>query len=343
MKATAAVLIETGKPLEIELLEIPVLQKGQVLVQIAFSGVCHTQILEARGYKGIDKFLPHCMGHEGTGIVLEVGQGVTKIQSGDPVLMSWIKGSGLDVPGTQYRGSNNQIINAGAVTTFCSHAVISENRLTKMPVGMDLSQGTMIGCAVATGMGSVFRVAEVKAGQSVAVFGVGGIGLCAVAAAKMAKASHIITVDINKSKLEVAKIMGSTHCVDGNSDPIEAIKEIIKGGVDVTVEATGLPHVMRNAFEIVRPQGGISVVIGNAHHDQMLTIDPKHFNMGKQIRGTWGGNTKPDEDFPNYCECLMHGDFSLEPLSSNTYTLEQINGALNDLENGKTVRPIIQM
>lgn len=343
MKTVAALLIETGKPLEIEEIEIPSLKPGQVLVEIAYSGVCHTQILEARGYKGKDPFVPHCMGHEGTGVVLEITPGVTRVAKGDRVLMSWMKGGGLDVPGTQYKGSGGKTVNAGGVTTFSNHSVVSENRLTKIPAGMELIDGTMIGCAVATGMGSVINTAQVRSGQSVAVFGVGGIGLCAVAGAKVAGATTIIAIDLNPAKLEVARAMGATHVIDGSQDAPAAIQGIVKGGVDVAIEATGRPEVMKRSLESVRNQGGISVVIGNARHDELLSFDPKQLNMGKQLRGTWGGDNIPDRDFARYCAMLINKQFSLEPLSTSHYTLAEINKALDDLESGKTIRPIISL
>lgn len=341
MKTTAAILVETGKPLEIMELEIPALKSGQLLVQIAYSGVCHTQVLEARGYKGKDPFVPHCMGHEGTGIVIDTGPDVSKVQKGQKVLLSWLKGSGGDVPGTQYQMKGGQVVNAGGVTTFSYHSVVSENRVTPLPSGMDLSQGPMIGCAVATGMGAVLNTAAAKSGQSIAVFGCGGIGLFSIAAARIAGATNIIAVDINPSKLEVARSMGATHVIDSSPQSIEKIREIVKPGVDIAIEASGRPEVMRTALESVRNQGGVAVIIGNARHDETLVLDPKQFNMGKQLRGTWGGDSVPDRDFPTLCRYLMEGKFSVEPLSAKEYRLEDINTALSDLETGKTVRPLI--
>lgn len=343
MKTKAAVLVETGKPLEIFELEIPALLPGQVLVDIHFSGVCHTQILEARGSKGPDPFVPHCMGHEGTGVVLEVGSGVRRVKTGDRVIISWMKASGFDVPGTKYTGSKGQIVNSGAVTTFSHQSVISENRLTKMPDDAEMSDFTMIGCAVATGMGAVFNTAQLRPGQSVAVFGAGGIGLCAVAAARIAGAVQIIAVDVNLQKLEIARTMGATHIVPADEHAQQRIQTLAKNGLDVAIEATGRPLVMNMALESVRNQGGIAVVIGNAKQGELLSIDPKQLNMGKQLRGTWGGDNVPDRDFPRYCSMLQHKLFSLSSLSSKNYALEDINQALDDLEQGRTVRPVIAM
>src|SRR5436305_2976507 len=191
MKTTAAVLVELGKPLELADLEVPALRPGQALVEVAYSGVCHTQVGEARGHRGEDKFLPHCLGHEGSGTVREVGPGVAKVKPGDRVILSWIKGSGADVPGTVY-GWNGRPVNAGGITTFATYSVISENRLTPAPDGMSMRLAALVGCAVPTGAGVIFNTAQPRPGQSVVVFGAGGIGSCAVAAAALAGATPVI-------------------------------------------------------------------------------------------------------------------------------------------------------
>src|SRR5262245_47512663 len=158
MKTTAAILVELGRPLELADIDIPPLKPGQVLVEVAYSGVCHTQVGEVRGHRGADRFLPHCLGHEGSGIVREVGAGVTKVKPGDQAILSWIKGSGADVPGTVYRWGDRQV-NAGGITTFSTYSVLSENRLTVLPPGLSLRQAALVGCAVPTGAGVVFNTA----------------------------------------------------------------------------------------------------------------------------------------------------------------------------------------
>src|SRR4051794_32144375 len=216
MKTTAAVLVEPGRPLELADLDIPALKPGQVLVEVAFCGVCHTQILEARGHRGRDPYLPHCLGHEGSGTVRECGPGVTKVKPGDRVILSWIKGSGADVPGTVYDW-NGRAVNAGGITTFATHSVISENRLTVVPDGMDMRLAALVGCAVPTGAGVVFNTAQPRPGQSLVVFGVGGIGSCAVAAAALAGCVPVIAVDVNGDKLALAKQLGATHTVNART------------------------------------------------------------------------------------------------------------------------------
>src|SRR5260370_15205587 len=179
MKTAAAILVETGKPLVIDDLEIPRLRPGQVLVEVLYSGVCHTQLLECRGHRGEDRFLPHCLGHEGSGIVGEVGPGVTTVEVGEHAILSWIKGSGADVPGTVYDWGNRKV-NAGAITTFSRWSVLSENRLTAIPDTFPTKEAALLGCAIPTGMGSVLSTGQARPGQSAVVFGTGGVGLGAV-------------------------------------------------------------------------------------------------------------------------------------------------------------------
>lgn len=343
MKTTAAILVELGKPLELADLDIPALKPGQCLIEVAFSGVCHTQVGEARGHRGEDKFLPHCLGHEGSGYVREVGPGVTKVKPGDSVILSWIKASGMDVPGSVYEW-NGRKVNAGGITTFANFSVIAENRLTVIPEGLSLRHAALIGCAVPTGAGVVFNTAQPRPGQSVVVFGVGGIGNCAVAAASASGCVPVIAVDINPDKLALAKKFGATHTIDSKqSDAVTEIQKLVKGGVDFAIEATGVPAVMRQALACVRQQGGTAVVIGNAKFGDKLEFDPRELNMGKRLLGTWGGDNVPDRDYPRYARLMASGKLDLEPLLTKSYALTEVNAALDDLEHGRAARPLIQM
>lgn len=343
MKATAAVLVELGKPLEFADLEIPVLKAGQVLVEISYSGVCHTQVGEARGHRGEDKFLPHCLGHEGSGIVRECGPSITKVKPGDRVILSWIKGSGADVPGTVYHW-NGKKVNAGGITTFATHSVISENRLTVVPEGMSMRHAALVGCAVPTGAGVVFNTAQPRPGQSLAVFGVGGIGSCAIAAAALSGCTPVIAVDISPDKLKLATSLGASHVVNSKStDAVTEILKLCKGGVDFAIEATGIPAVMKQALACVRSQGGTAVVIGNARFGASLDIDPRELNQGKRLLGTWGGDNIPDRDYPRYCKLLASGRMDLEPLLGRSYGLFGVNAALDDLERGLAARPLLDI
>ncbi len=343
MKTLAAILVELGRPLVFAEIEVPVLKPGQVLVEVAFSGVCHTQLLEARGYRGEDKFLPHCLGHEGSGVVLEVGPGVTKVRPGDAVILSWIKGLGGDVPGTTYSW-NGRTVNSGAVTTFSRHSVVSENRLTVIPADFDRRVAALIGCAVPTGAGVVFNTLQPSPGQSLAVFGVGGVGLCAVTAAVLAGCHPVIAIDRHTSRLELAQSLGATQTIDiRHQDPVSTIRSTFPAGLDFAVEATGVPAVMDQALSVVRAQGGTTAIVGNAHFGALWNLDPRQLNQGKRILGTWGGDNAPDRDYPRYCRLITAGKLPVQHLLTREYSLVQVNAALDDLESGITPRPLINL
>lgn len=341
MKTTAAVLEQLGKPLVLAELEIPALLPGQVLVEVAFTGVCHTQLLECQGHRGDDPYVPHCLGHEGSGVVVQIGGAVSKCRPGDHVVLSWIKGSGANVPGTVYTWGGRKV-NAGAVTTFAQHTVASENRVTVLPPDFDLQDAALLGCAVPTGVGSVLNTAAVRPGESVAVFGTGGIGLCAVAGAVLAGAQPVIAVDLSEERLACARQIGATHMVNaGTQTVLDAILAICPGGVDVAIEASGRPEVMALALAAVRSQGGRAVVAGNAHHGQAIALDPRQLNQGKRLLGTWGGDNEPDRDFPRYCRLIQSGRLDIRPLRSEPFPLAQVNEALAALETCRVARPMI--
>jgi S-(hydroxymethyl)glutathione dehydrogenase/alcohol dehydrogenase len=343
MKTQAAILVETGKPLVLADIETPPLKPGQVLVEIAFSGACATQIMEIDGAKGEDKWCPHCLGHEGSGTVLETGSAVAKVRAGDRVVLSWIKGTGIEAGGAVYDWDGKQV-NAGGVTTFQRHAVVSENRLTLVPVGVDMDVAVLLGCAAPTGMGAIFNVLCVKTGDAIAVFGTGGIGLNAVMAAAYAGADPVIGIDLKTTRREMARAFGATHVLDpADGDTQAQIRAILPNGVDVAVEATGNPAVMAEAVSVTRSQGGRAVVIGNARHDAQFSISPSVFNQGKSLLGTWGGDSVPDRDYARYGRLLNSGLLPVRKLLSGTYPLEDINQALGDLRAGTIGRPLIDM
>lgn len=341
MKTKAAVLYEIGKPLVIEEIEIPELKEGQVLVKILYSGVCHTQLHEIQGTKGPDKYLPHLLGHEGSGIVEEVGEGVTKVKKGDYVILSWIKGIGKEAGSTKYKGKDGNEINSGAVTTFSERTIVSENRLIKADSKTPADIAALLGCAVPTGMGMVFNLLDNEPGKSIVVFGIGGIGSNSILAAKSRNYNPIIAVDIHENKLEHAKELGATHTINAkNEDVLMKISEITKDGVDFSIEAIGNTKTMEMAFKSLK-KGGKTVVAGNAGKGKIMSIDPSDLNMGKKLLGTWGGETNTDRDIPMYEKMYLNGELPLSKLITKVYKLENINEAFQDLERGELCRALI--
>jgi len=300
-------------------------------------------VMEWRGDKGEDKWVPHCLGHEGTGTVLETGSAVTKMKAGDRVVLSWIKGSGIEAGGAVYAWGEKKV-NAGGVTTFQRHAVVSENRLTLLPAELPMDLAVLLGCAAPTGMGAVYNVLKAQPGDAVAVFGTGGVGLHAVMAAALVGAMPVIAIDPNPTRRALAPLYGATHVIDpGAADVLTEIKKIIPQGVDIAVESSGVPAAMEMAVNATRQQGGRAVVIGNARHGSVLSLSPSVFNQGKSLMGTWGGDSVPDRDYGRYARLLGAGRFPVRNLLSKPYALEQADQALQDLASGKIGRPLIDM
>ena len=344
MKSRAAVLCATGEPLAIADLTLPSLAPGQVTVAVAYSGVCHTQLLEVRGKRGDDPYLPHCLGHEGSGVVVEVGSDVTRVKPGDRVILSWLKGDGANVPGCTYDW-DGRTVNAGGVTTFGERMVVSENRLTPIPEALPLETAALFGCALPTGFGALLNTAEVNAGESVAVIGCGGIGICSLIAARLRECTPRIAIDRRRERLEDATRSGATNTIlvaDG-LDLADAVSSVVPGGVDVAIEASGSVEAMATALALVRPRGGRVVVVGNAPHGSRVNVDPREFNQGKRLLGTWGGDSEPSRDFARWATWLEDHTVDLSPLWSDRYPLEAIDRALDDLESGATLRPLLEI
>ncbi len=337
----AAVLSQLNKPLEILELEVPCLSKGQVLVDLIYSGLCHSQLMEITGQRGEDLYLPHLLGHEGVGIVNAIGEGVSKVKQGDIVVLGWIRGEGLDAPGGLYR-SGDKTINSGGVTTLSEQTIAAENRLVKLPKGMPLKLAMLLGCALPTGAGLVFNELKPEQNKTMAVFGLGGIGLSALIAAKHFKPSVLIAVDIEDHKLALAKELGATHVINSALlDPVQAIMEITSDGVDYSLEAGGFAKTIEQAFSSVRDLGGQCVFASHPKEGEKIQLEPHAFHRGKNIKGSWGGGSKPDHDIPKLVELYKKGSLPLEKLISKTYCLNEINDAVSDLEQRKINRALI--
>ena len=324
-------------------IDVPALQAGQVLVKVAFSGVCHSQLMEVQGKRGEDLYLPHLLGHEGSGIVVEVGKEVSKVKSGDKVVLTWIKGEGINCQGAKYK-KGDLIINSGAVTTFNEYTVASENRCVKLPDDIPMDVAALFGCAVLTGSGIVTNTIYPKQSDSVAIFGVGGIGLSALMAIRLYNCSTVIAVDVEERKLNMAKDFGATHIVNNSvEDPVDKIAEITNGvGVDFSIEAAGLVSTIEQAFASVRNKGGLCVFASHPSHGDRIGLDPFDLICGKQIRGSWGGESKPDRDIPRFAQLYKEGKLPLEKLITHRYSLEQINQIFDDIEDNRVARALIE-
>lgn len=339
----AAVLETLGKFLVIKDVELPELLPGHVLVKILFSGMCRSQLMEVRGGRGADSWLPHLLGHEGSGIVVAAGDGVTKVTPGDEVILGWIKGEGLDAPGAKYK-CGDQIINSGRVTTFSNYSIVSESRVVKKPVGLSFDIAILLGCALPTGAGMVLNELKPSSDSSVVVLGLGGIGLSALLALKALGVKLIIAVDVSAGKLEMAKQLGATHMLNSASQGFrQAVLDLTGGGADMCVESGGQGSTIELGFSLIRKGGGRLLFASHPPEGEMIRLAPHELISGKQIAGSWGGATSPDRDIPKMCKMFNDANIPLRLLLTKRYSLEQINEALDDLEAGRVFRPLIVM
>lgn len=341
--AKAAILTQQQAPLVVAEVEIPPLDVGQVLVRLASSGICGKQVDEITGKRGADRFLPHLLGHEGAGTVVEVGPGVRKVAPGDRVVLHWMKGSGIDSATPSFRW-NSRPLNAGWVTTFSEYTVASENRITPIGPGVALEAACLLGCAVTTGLGIVFNEAGLKPGESLAVFGAGGVGLNVVQGARLVHGHPIVVVDVQPHKLEQARAMGATHALSAREEGIEPrLRELSGGrGFDVAVDTTGDPRVFELAYRVTGPAGR-TVMAGVIPHERPVTIDPYPLHFGRRMIGSHGGATNPDRDIPRYAALAAQGALKLEEQITHRFRLEQINDAVEVVRAGSGGKCVITM
>jgi len=339
----AAVLFELNKPLEIRTLKRRPLESGQVFVKILYSGVCRSQLMEVSGLRGDDHWLPHLLGHEGSGVVEDIGPDVKKFKKGDEVILSWIQGSGIEAKGASY-DSDDAVINSGKVTTFSNYSVVSENRLTKKPKNLDFDTAILFGCALPTGAGMVINEINVNFESSVVVIGLGGIGLSAVAMLLSLKIKNIIAIDISAKKLDLVKSWGVNHTIDASKPNIqELVHEIFPDGAEYCIESAGRVSTIELGFSLINRNKGKLLFASHPPEGEKIRLSPHELISGKSISGSWGGAIDPDRDIPILYHNFISTDFPLNSLLTKPYSLSDINKALEDLESGKVLRPLIKM
>ena len=341
----AAILVEQRMPLVIDEIGLPrALSVGQVLVKIHASGICGSQLGEIDGVKGPDRFAPHLLGHEGSGTVIAIGPGVRHVEEGQQVVLHWRKSRGIEAEPPVYTWQGGKV-NAGWVTTFNEYSIVSENRLTPIPDDSDMAIAALFGCAVTTGFGVVSNNAQLKIGESVVIFGAGGIGLNIVQAAALVSANPIIAVDLHDSRLDLAKKLGATHAINArNQDARAEIANVLgEDPLDVFIDNTGSPEVIQTGYELTHPQGRI-VLVGVPPKGHNISIYSLPLHFGKRITGSHGGEAMPHIDIPRYYRLYRQGRLNLKALVSRTLGLGDINEAIAGMRDGSIVgRCIIRM
>ncbi|HHQ4695531.1 TPA: S-(hydroxymethyl)glutathione dehydrogenase/class III alcohol dehydrogenase [Aeromonas veronii] len=367
IKCKAAIAWGPGQPLSIEEVEVMPPQAGEVRVRIVATGVCHTDAFTLSG-EDPEGVFPCILGHEGGGIVESVGEGVTTVKVGDHVIPLYTpecgeckfcksgktnlcqkiratQGKGLMPDGTTRFSKDGQpIYHYMGTSTFSEYTVLPEISIAKVDPAAPLEEVCLLGCGVTTGIGAVMNTAKVKEGESVAIFGLGGIGLSAVIGARLAKAGRIIAIDINESKFELARKLGATDCINPNDydKPIqEVIVELTDGGVDFSFECIGNVKVMRAALECCHKGWGESVIIGVAGAGQEISTRPFQLVTGRVWRGSAFGGVRGRSELPSYVQRYMQGEFRLDDFITHTMGLEQINEAFDLMHQGKSIRTVI--
>jgi len=348
VKKTIAAILETSRqPLIVSEIEMPEgLTCGQVLVEVHYSGICGAQINEIDAAKGPDKFLPHLLGHEASGTVLEIGPAVKTVQTGDKVILHWRPSDGIQSDTPVYHW-NGQKVNAGWVTTFNRHAVVSENRLTVMPPDFDLKIAPLFGCAVTTAMGVINNDAQVKIGQSVVIFGVGGVGLNLCQAADMVAAFPIVGIDLLDTKVEMAKRYGATHGINSIGLSPDALSTVVRevvgeNGADVVIDTTGMARVIEQAYELTHKDGK-TILVGVPKKGDHISIYSLPLHFKKILKGSEGGSCQPHIDIPRYIRLVKEGKLKLDGLITHEFPLERINEAIALVRRGEAGRVMINM
>jgi S-(hydroxymethyl)glutathione dehydrogenase / alcohol dehydrogenase len=341
--AKAAILVESGRPLAVEEIRLPDrLDFLQVLVKVHTSTICGAQINEIDAVKGPDKFLPHLLGHEALGTVIETGPGVTSCKRDDTVVMHWRPGKGMQSPTPAYSW-NGRKVNAGWVTTFNEYAVVAENRVTPVPASIDRRTAPLLGCAVTTALGVVNNDASVAIGESVVVFGVGGVGLNVVQFAAMVGAFPVIAVDRLDNKLAMAQRFGATHVVNSDKelDFAARIRDLVGAdGVDKVVETTGVKSLIECGYDLTAKKGRC-ILVGVPREKVEIYTLPLHFE--KVLKGSEGGHSQPARDIARLVRLAEAGRINYDGVVTDEFPLEKINDALDLMRSGKSGRILLNI
>ena len=332
----AAVLEQIDSPLTIRDVELTELKVGQVLVKVLVSGLCGAQLHEIRGHKGNAKFLPHLMGHEGCGIVEEIGEGVTTVKVGDKVVMHWRPGSGIEAPFPSYV-LDGKSMSSGKCTTLSEYSIVSENRLTTVPQDTPEDLCAILGCALTTAMGIIDNEVDLKFGESVAVIGCGGVGLNLIQAASLKSACPIHAIDCSESKKDLVFTAGASVFA-------AELKEL-GAKYDVIIDTTGIPGVISDAITHLSGKGRMILVGQPAPGRGVEVMNAVNLfsGMGQTIKATQGGKTNPTEDIPRYVRMHKEGLLDIKQFVTHRFKLDQVNEAFDLLRSGNAGRIIIEI
>ena len=334
MNFNAAVLIKKNK-IEILKLSFNNLSIGQCVIKILYSSICHTQLQEIEGLRGFDKFLPHCLGHEAVGIVVDKHPSVKKVKANDYVCLSWINTKGINSGGTNYLYQNKIKVNAGPVNTFSEYALISENKIYKIRKDKSFKQKVLLGCALPTAYNAINDL-EVDKINSICIIGCGGLGISSIIAAKDYNIKNITAIDRNPYKLKIAKANGA-NILFNDISKIDKQKSF-----DVIVECTGNLNVLQNCINYSKNFGGKVIVIGNYPKGKLIKIDPWRIINGNTLMGAWNDSANFEKKFYKFEKKIKNKNLSFF-FGRKTYNLNSIDNAIKDFKEGKIIRPLLKL
>jgi len=330
----AAVLVKKNKLKVYSNIILPKLDENQVLVKIVYSGICGSQLFEIKGLRGKDKFLPHLLGHEATGIVKDLGKNVKNVKRGDKVFLSWIKDNKKDAKKPQYK-KNNKIINAGNITTLSNMSIISSNRVFKLPKNINFKSGVLLGCALPTGAGIVIN--NRSKNNKILIIGLGGVGLSSLLASLYFKTKHIDILEKNPLKINHIK----KKIQKKNINYFKKINYLKKNYYDLVIETSGTTKMITNSMDFVTI-GGKLVFASHPKFNSKIKLNPFDLILGKKIYGTWGGGINFKKDLNTLTKILSSFPKINNLFFNKTYQLNNINSAIKDFEKGVVIRPLIK-
>ena len=344
MKFAAAILAQSREPLIVDEISLSsALSPGQVLVNIRYSGICGAQVNEIDAVKGPDKFLPHLLGHEGIGEVVEIGPLVRSVEVGDTVVLHWMPGEGIQADPAKYAW-NGSVLNAGWVTTLSEYTIASENRVTRIQTDLDPRYVPLFGCAATTAWGSLVNDANFRLGESVVVLGTGGVGLLVVEAARAGGAYPIVAVEKHDERAQVAASIGANTVLGADlADLEEAVRSALPDrGADVIIETSGARSMIELSYRLAT-QGGRVVLVGVPRHDEPVSLDTLPLHFGMRFTGSKGGQIHPEVDIPRLITLAEHGTYRVSSLPLAEFDLAAVNDGINALRSGSPGRVIVSM
>lgn len=338
----AAILRELNQPLELISIKMPCPKRGQVLVKIKMAGICRSQLMEAKGMRGKNNYLPHMMGHEAVAEVIKVGNGVTKVKAGNRVILTWIKSEGIDAGGSILESEDGQTINAGPITTFSEYSLVSENRVVVCPHHLPDYLAVMLGCALPTGAGMVINQVSPRPNSTILLIGLGGIGLSALLMLRLYSAKHLVVVDTEQHKLDLAKKLGATDTILYRHNVKTDLQSNYPEGFDYAIECAGLCKTIELAFELLNNKG-VCYFASHPKSGEKISLDPHQLISGKQIFGTWGGGCSPDIDLEKIGKTVFESGITMSELNVKSFSLKKINQAFSELESKNITRALIEI